>query len=126
MKSKSLYPFVTALLILSAPRATANYNSDVALSEMRSALGDCLVSASREGFPHYHRPEAEESCNKAKYVFKRYSQISRNNKRIDCANQLSKVNFLLWKTKFLGAERVFNQVESKIKTIEKVCYNFLP
>ena len=126
MKFKSSFFILAALLALGNPRVFANYDTEVALSEMRSALGECLVSASREGFPYYHRPEAEESCNEAKFVFKRYSQISRKNKTLDCANQLSKFNFILWKTKFLGAERVFDEIESMANTTEKVCYNFLP
>ena len=104
----------------------ANWATDRALSEMSDDLNLCLSAASREGFPYYHRPEAKRDCARAKSTFKAYSQISRNNRNLGCANQLSKISFLIWKAEFLGAQRTYNEIREKVGTIKKVCYNFAP
>ena len=51
---------------------------------------------------------------------------SRKNRDLDCANQLSQINFLIWKVEFLGAQRTYNEITKKLDTVEKACYNFMP
>ena len=124
MKTKILFSFLTALIVVGGANAQANYATDMAHSEMSDDLNLCLVAASREGFPYYYRPEARRDCAKAKSTFENYSKISRNNRNLRCANQLSQISFLIWKTEFLGAQRTYNEIAEKVGTIKKVCYNF--
>lgn len=126
MKVQILFGFLAGLIVFGGANGKANWDTDRAFSEISDDLSLCLAAASREGFPYYHRPEAKRDCAKAISTFKAYSEISRKNRNLGCANQLSKIDFLIWKVEFLGAQRTYNEVMKKLDTAEKACYNFMP
>lgn len=127
MASQALLPLT--LVTLAATSLTgvhlpaAATPSRVKFENLRTTISNCLVMASREGFPYYDRPEAKQACNQAKTALLSYGREANKNKQLACSSRIAMISFDIWMIQFLGGTRMETRTMGNLDQLERNCYS---
>ena len=97
--------------------------SNVKFENLRTTISNCLVMASREGFPYYDRPEAMQACDQAKAALLSYGREANKNKQLACSSRIAMISFDMWMIQFLGGPRMETKTMGSMDQLKRNCYN---
>jgi hypothetical protein len=97
--------------------------SRVKFENLRTTISNCLVMASRKGFPYYDRPEAKPACDQAKAALLSYGREANKNKHLACSSRIAMISFDIWMIQFLGGQRMETKTMGNMDQLERNCYN---
>jgi hypothetical protein len=113
----------TVFLTILCTNAARGLSVDDRLASLDHSMQNCLQSASRPGFPYYDRPEASDSCKKAKVMLRQFEREANQNRNLACSSRIAALDFDLWMIQFAGGVRMREKTDEDMAQLARNCVN---